>query len=125
MATTTRIKVSRETLLARLRAERERQASAYTKAEFEYDQKMQAFLPKLEDEIESFVELIATDADKALERIDANYDGARVMVRFPRLRLPSRPKLDTRRLDQMISILDAASDEFISIAADDDYARYL
>lgn len=34
-------------------------------------------------------------------------------------------RLNARGIDRMISILDAAVNEFVSIAADDDYARYL
>lgn len=125
MATTTRIKVRRDTLLRKLVQERARLTAAHEKAEFDYDRKIIPFLQALEGTAEAFIELLATDPDKALTRVSSSYDGGKVTVSLPGLKQPSAPTLDTRQLDKMISILDSAADEFISVAANDDYARYL
>ena len=121
----TRIKIRRDVLLARLQSERARLGVEYETAEFEYDQRMVAFLPRLEDELEKWGDLLATDTDKALERISSGYEGGKVSLAFPKLKLPLAPKLDTGNLDRMIRFLEIADEESISIAADDQYARYL
>lgn len=121
----TRIKVKRDVLIGRLRDEVARRLTEHKKALMRYDSEQAAFALRLEEEVTSYKILLADDYEKAFARVGSGFGGEKVAVGFPRLRLPIEPKLDVKRLDKMISILDAAMDETISIAADDDYARYL
>lgn len=127
MAATTRVKVKRETLLGRMQKERAMVVSKFERDTAQYEQALEQFLLKLEDEVEKFLELIGTDRERALERVDAKSYGGKggVQVTFSRVKLPVAPRLDTQRLDRQIAVLEAAEDEVLSIAAEDEYARYL
>lgn len=125
MAATTRVKVKRETLLKQMQKERDRVVAKYERENEQYEQALDQFLVKLETAVDEFANLIGNDRDRALERMDsASYRGG-VKITIPKLKLPREPHLDTQRLDRQIAVLEAAEDEVLSIAAEDEYARYL
>ena len=123
----TRIKVSREKLLQKLRAERAKIGARYERDMEKYKEAADGFERKLLQALIHFDELLKNDPVAAMKRVeDRGYGGDRgVKIRFPALKRPQEPKLDTTKIDRHIRVLEMAEDETLSISADDEYAGYL
>lgn len=120
----TRIKVKRETLIVKLREARAKREQDYLKNLERYDGDRGRLAHALATDVAAFTALLNADPDKALARVESDYDRG-VKIRFPKLKLPTKPGLQTADIDRLLRVLEVAEDEIVSIAADDDYARFL
>lgn len=122
----TRIKVRRETLISKLTAEVERRERDHQRKLEKYECDRLLALARLEEAIEDYLALMRDEPEKALERVEGSYRGRSATVKFPNVGLPDEPSdRETGRIRRMLSVLEAAEDETISISAEDEYARFL
>ena len=125
----TRVKVRRETLIAKLEGERQRMIDRGKRDQETYEAARQAWLEKLAAACEDFAALARSDPDKAVKRTDHYYrsgSGYGTEVHFGTLTYPDKPsKASVGKIDRMLAVLRVADDETISIAAEDEYAAYL
>jgi hypothetical protein len=126
----TRVKVRREVLIEKLEAERKRIVAAHDAEVRKAEKQRAALLSAMADELDELANLLVVDPDAIIRRVEGYYrsnkrDG--VAIRFPRLSLPADPSdaAQTYKIDRSIAVLKAAEDDTLSIAANDEYAKYL
>ena len=121
--TRTKLKIDRLLLLEKTKAARQKIVDNHAKDSEAYDGRVAVFAEKLAAELRQAAIKIETDPSKALDITKNDWNGG-CFVKF-KANIPARPELKLRDLDRLIRTLEAASDETISVSADDDFAAYL
>jgi len=119
----TRLKVDKSVLLARLRSARARSIEKHREELASHDAKVTQFAEKLHLEVVTLARKIEAAPGKASARVSGDYRGG-CTAKF-KATPPSKPQLDTRKLDRLVRTLEAATDTVIPVSADDDFAAYL
>lgn len=120
----TRLKVEKAVLLKKLRDERRRQTEKHKLALDLFDGRLALAAERVAVALEGFAAQLRANPAKAIEKTSTSYQGDRLTVPCS-VAVPSRPTLNTGKLDRLIRVLESSTDETISVSTDDDWAAYL
>lgn len=124
MAAPTKIKVSREALLDKLRDVEASQENGYQQAFDQYNEDVLTFRDDLAEALSEFAsQLISGKADTE-DRVHANYKNG-LYVNFPNLTIPVRPGQSGDDLGKLIRTLEMSTEDTIVVSASDNYYRYI
>lgn len=114
---TVKVKVATDRLLEAVRARREKVISDHERDVKAYAAKEENYRKKVVKALGDVLGRVETGGDLP----DTNYNGINVPCRS---KCPNKPFLDTANIDRLIATLELATDESISMSADD-AAQYL
>jgi hypothetical protein len=126
----TRVKVPRDVLIDKLEAERQTILDTHERRAGEVRRERASYAKQLIRALAEVRRLAQADPAMALEHVDRKHRGYEKEVASVVLHdLPAPPRSpgepNTLKLDRMLAVLRAATDDTLSIAAEDEYARYL